>query len=250
MGESTGDAKKVAIITGAAGAIGSEMVKEFLGQGVSVVGVDLMPDGLEALAASAGAGAAFESRSLDVSDEVAVESLFEGVIAKLGRVDFLLNNAGITRDSAIHKMTLKQWQDVLRVNLQAPFLMTRAFVRHVRDRQDGGAIVNIASISGQIGNFGQANYASSKAGIVSLTKVTAREIARYGARANAISPGFIRSPMTDAIPDDQREARAKSAPLGRAGEPSEIADVAWWLCSEQSSFVTGTVVDATGGRGM
>ncbi|MEX2547588.1 MAG: SDR family oxidoreductase [Chloroflexota bacterium] len=241
---------RVAVITGAAGAIGSAMVERFISEGVAVVAVDLVADGLTGLADRVAGSSLLDTQALDVTDEEAVDALFAGAIERHGRVDYLVNNAGITRDATIHKMSVEQWRDVLRVNLEAPWLMTRAFVRHVRDRKDGGAVVNIASISGQRGNFGQANYASSKAGIVSLTKVTAREISRYQARANAISPGFIVSPMTDAIPDGEREERAASAPLGRAGQPSEIASVAYWLCSDGSSFVTGAVIDATGGRGM
>lgn len=234
----------VTLVTGAAGAIGSSMVERFQEDGGIVVAVDVSaPD-------DADAGAAVDWRLADVSDEGDVTALFAAALAEHGRIDNLVNCAGITRDATLHKMTFDQWRQVLRVNLDGPFLTTREMVRHIRDRRDGGAVVNIASISGTRGNFGQANYAASKAGLVSLTKVTAREIARYGARANAIAPGFIRSPMTDAIPDGIREERAASAPLGRAGEPEEIASIAAWLCDEGSSFVTGTLVDASGGRGM
>lgn len=243
-------AGRVAVITGAAGAIGSAMTERFIAEGAAVVAVDLTADMLARLQDRVENTALLDMQGVDVTDEAAVAALFAGAIERHGRVDYLVNNAGITRDATIHNMTVQQWRDVMRVNLEAPWLLTREFVRHVRDRRDGGAVVNIASISGQRGNFGQANYASTKAGIVSLTKVTAREIAKFQARANAISPGFIVSPMTDAIPDGEREERAASAPLGRAGQPSEIASVAYWLCSDESSFVTGAVIDATGGRGM
>lgn len=234
----------VTLVTGAAGAIGSSMVARFQQDGGIVVAVDLtQPE-------NADTSGAVDWRPTDVGDEAAVAELFAGAIAEHGRIDNLVNCAGITRDAMIHKMSLDQWRQVLRVNLEAPFLTTRELVHHIRERGDGGAVVNIASISGTLGNLGQGNYAASKAGLVSFTKVTAREIARYGARANAIAPGFIRSPMTDAIPDGIREERAASAPLGRAGQPEEIASIAAWLCSEDSSFVTGTLIDASGGRGM
>lgn len=234
----------VTLVTGAAGAIGSSMVERFQRGGGVVIAVDLSrPEGTDT-------GSAVDWRPTDVGDETAVTDLFAATLSEHGRIDNLVNCAGITRDSMLHKMTFDQWRAVLRVNLDAAFLTTRELVRHIRDRGDGGAVVNIASISGTRGNLGQGNYAASKAGLVSLTKATAREIARYGARANAIAPGFIRSPMTDAIPDGIREERAASAPLGRAGQPEEIASIAAWLCSEDSSFVTGTLIDASGGRGM
>lgn len=233
--------RPITIVTGAAGGIGSKTVERFVGEGGVVIAVDIAMDGIDA-------EGSVDPHVVDITDQDAVEGLFEAVVAEHGRIDNLVNCAGITRDSTIHKMSYAQWQEVLRVNLDAPFLMTRAMVRHIRERGDGGAVVNITSISGQVGTFGQANYAASKAGLVGLTKVTAREIARYGARANAISPGFIRSPMTDAIPEAIREERAASAPLARPGEPHEIAAIAAWLCSDDASFITGAVIDATGGR--
>jgi NAD(P)-dependent dehydrogenase (short-subunit alcohol dehydrogenase family) len=234
----------ITLVTGAAGAIGSSMTDRFQKEGGIVIAVDLSSPN------EAGTGGTVDWRPTDVGDEAAVTDLFTAAIAEHGRIDNLINCAGITRDSTLHKMTFDQWREVLRVNLDAAFLTTREMVRHIRNRGKGGAVVNIASISGTLGNLGQGNYAASKAGLVSLTKVTAREIARYGARANAIAPGFIRSPMTDAIPDGIREERAAAAPLGRAGQPEEIASIAAWLCSEDSSFVTGTLIDASGGRGM
>ena len=234
----------VAIVTGAAGAIGSATVARFLADGATVVAVD------RDAAALARLPEGVDRHAIDVADETEVDAMVAAVLASHGRIDDLINCAGITRDGTIHKMTLEQWHAVLRVNLDATFLTTRAMVRHVRERGDGGSIVNLASISGDVGTFGQANYAASKAAVVALTKVTAREIARYGARANAISPGFIRSPMTDAIPDDVRTERIRQAPLARPGEPAEIAGIAAWLCGPDAAFVTGAVIDASGGRGM
>ena len=234
----------VAIVTGAAGAIGSATVARFLADGATVVAVDRDADALARLPEGV------DRHAIDVADETEVDAMVAAVLASHGRIDDLINCAGITRDGTIHKMTLEQWHAVLRVNLDATFLTTRAMVRHVRERGDGGSIVNLASISGDVGTFGQANYAASKAAVVALTKVTAREIARYGARANAISPGFIRSPMTDAIPDDVRTERIRQAPLARPGEPAEIAGIAAWLCGPDAAFVTGAVIDASGGRGM
>ena len=245
------DTKRVALVTGAGGAIGSAITRKLLDSGYRVAAVDRVDEALERLRESRGIeGDRLSTHSVDISDEQAVERLFADVVESFGAVDYLVNNAGITRDGMLHKMSLEQWRDVLTVNLEAPFLLTREIVKHFRERGEGGGVVNISSISGKLGNLGQANYASSKAGIVGLTKVTAREIARFGARANAVQPGFIVSPMTDAMPDGVREERAAAAPLGRAGQPAEIADVVAWLCSDASSYVTGAVIDVTGGRGM
>ena len=233
---------KVALVTGAGGAIGGAIVRHLDGAGYRVVaadiaGLDQLPDEVDTV-------------TLDVSDEAQVDATVERIVDRHGRLDALVNNAGITRDATIHKLTLEAWNAVLAVNLTGPFLLTRAFARHVRTREGGGRIVNVSSISAKVGNFGQANYAASKAGLVGLTKVTARELARYGVTVNAIQPAFISTPMTDAMPQPVREQVIAGIPLGRPGTPDDVAGVVAWLCGDTAAYVTGAVIEITGGRGM
>jgi 3-oxoacyl-[acyl-carrier protein] reductase len=177
-----------------------------------------------------------------------VEAAAQRAQAAFGRLDILVNNAGVTRDVTIRKMTDEDWDAVIAVHLRGTFLCTRAVVPRMRDAGRGGAVVNMSSISGKIGNFGQANYAAAKAGIVALTKVTAREFARYGIRANAIQPGLIDTPMAQALGEDLLKERVADTPLGRIGRPEEVANVALFLASDLASYVTGAVIEVTGGR--
>jgi 3-oxoacyl-[acyl-carrier protein] reductase len=168
----------------------------------------------------------------------------------LGPITVLVNNAGLTRDKTIRNLTESDWDLVLDIHLKGTFLCTKAVAARMREHGRGGAIVNLSSISGKIGNFGQANYASAKAGIVALTKVTAREYARYGVRANAIQPGMIDTPMTRALTEEHRAQSVAETPLGRLGRPEEVAAVALFLASDLASYVTGAVIEVTGGRSL
>jgi 3-oxoacyl-[acyl-carrier protein] reductase len=242
-------ADRIAIVTGAAQGLGLAIAGRYAEEGATVVLADVDGDAAERAAATL-PDVRGEAIGCDVSDEAAVQRLFDDTIARHGRVDVLVNNAGITRDAMAHRMSLDQFRQVIDVHLQGSWLGTRAALTHMRSREGGGAIVNLSSISGKVGNLGQTNYSAAKAGVVGLTKAAAKEGARFGIRVNAIQPGLIRTSMTDAMPRDVFEERVADIPLGRAGEPAEVADVALFLASELSSYVTGAVVEVTGGRGM
>ena len=239
---------RVAVVTGAAQGIGYSIAERFLAEGATVVVADLDGDAARDAAQALGRGA--EGLPVDVVDEASVEALVDGVVDRHGRMDVLVNNAGITRDGMMHKLSLADFRAVMDVHLQGTWLCSRAALAHMRSRDGGGAIVNMSSISGKIGNLGQTNYAAAKAGIVGMTKATAREGARHGVRANAIQPGLINTAMTRAMPDEVFESKVADIPMGRAGEPAEVADVALFLASSMSSYVTGITVEVAGGRHM
>lgn len=239
---------RIAVVTGAAQGIGWSIAQAFHGQGATVVIADLDPDA--ATAAASELGERSEGVACNVVDESDVAALVDGVVERHGRLDVMVNNAGITRDGMLHKMSLEAFRQVIDVHLQGTWLCSRAALAHMRSRDGGGAIVNMSSISGKVGNLGQTNYAAAKAGIVGMTKATAREGARFGVRANAIQPGLIRTAMTEAMPADVFEEKAADIPLGRAGEPTEVADVALFLASDMSSYVTGITIEVAGGRHM
>ncbi|MFP5307954.1 MAG: 3-oxoacyl-ACP reductase FabG [Actinomycetes bacterium] len=243
---------RTAIVTGAARGIGRAIAARLLAEGATVVVADL--DGAAAAATATDLveqhGGRAEGVACDVVDEDAVAALVDGTVARHGDLHVVVNNAGITRDGMLHRMSLADFRAVVDVHLQGTWLVSRAALTHMRAREGGGAIVNLSSISGKLGNLGQTNYAAAKAGIVALTKATAREGARFGIRANAVQPGLIRTDMTAAMPADVFAEKEADIPLGRAGEPEEVADVVLFLASPMSSYVTGATVEVTGGRGM
>lgn len=239
---------KVCVVTGAAQGIGLSIAEKLHANGATVVVADL--DGDQARGAATGLGERAEGVPVDVTEEAAVEALVDGVVDRHGRLDVLVNNAGITRDGMMHRLSLADFRAVMDVHLQGTWLCSRAALGHMRSRDGGGAIVNMSSISGKIGNLGQTNYAAAKAGIVGMTKATAREGARFGIRVNAIQPGLIDTAMTQAMPADVFAAKEADIPLGRAGQPSEVADVALFLASDMSSYVTGITIEVAGGRHM
>ena len=239
---------RTAIVTGAAQGLGRAIAERFAEQGARVVVADLDADASRATAAEL--GDAHLGVACDVTDEGAVQAMFAAALDRFGDVHVVINNAGITRDAMIHKMELDQFRQVIDVHLQGSWLATREALTHMRSRDGGGAIVNLSSISGKVGNLGQTNYSAAKAGLVGLTKAAAKEGARFGIRVNAIQPGLIETAMTAAMPADVLAEREKMIPLGRAGRPDEVADAALYLASDLSSYVTGAVLEVTGGRGM
>jgi len=241
---------KVAVVTGAARGIGQEISRRLAQEGADVALCDLQAEWLaETAGIVEGLGRKALSLAVDVGDSEAVNACINEVIKVFGKVDIMVNNAGITKDTLLVRMSDDDWDAVLRVNLKGTFLFSRAVAKHMM-KQRSGAIINIASISGVIGTAGQANYAASKAGVIALTKSTANELASRGVRANAIAPGFISSKMTDALSEDVRKQYLSRIPLGRFGTVEDIANAVVFLASEQSSYMTGQTLHVNGGMVM
>jgi len=241
------DTGKVAIVTGAGRGIGLEIARELLAAGMTVVAVDLKEDLLAKLPEALGnPGEKLDCRMLDVTDSEGFTKLVDDVAEKYERVDVLVNNAGITRDGLLMRMDDADWDIVLKVNLTSAFFGTRAVSKYMV-RQRGGSIVNMASYSGLEGNRGQANYSASKAGLLGLTKTTAKELARKNVRCNAVAPGFIQTEMTDALPQQAKDIALSLIPLQKMGQPGDIAKAVRFLASDDSSYITGQVLSVDGG---
>nr|WP_207386838.1 3-oxoacyl-ACP reductase FabG [Frankia sp. Cppng1_Ct_nod] len=235
---------KAAVITGGAQGLGLAIAQLFVAQGARVVLADINVD--KATEAAKELGPAIAVRT-DVTKEDDVAQLVEACQREYGRIDVMVNNAGITRDASMKKMSADDFRLVVDIHLYGAWLGTKA-AGLVMKEQGGGSIINMSSISGKVGNFGQTNYSAAKAGIVGLTKAAAKELARGGVRVNAIQPGLIRTAMTEAMPQHAWESKLAEIPMGRAGEPSEVAGAALFLASELSSYITGTVLEIAGGR--
>jgi 3-oxoacyl-[acyl-carrier protein] reductase len=240
---------KAAIITGGAGGLGRSMAETFLRAGASVLLSDLNDVALREVVGELHSFGKVVHLAGDVSVEADVQRTVDRCVAEFGTVDILVNNAGITRDATMRKMPLSDFQAVLNVHLVGAWLGTRTVAAVMREKQSG-SIINMSSISGKIGNVGQTNYSAAKAGMVGLTKASAKELAHLGVRVNAIQPGLIRTAMTAGLREDLWERKVAAIPMGRAGEPSEVADVALFLASDLSSYLTGAVLEVTGGRDM
>jgi 3-oxoacyl-[acyl-carrier protein] reductase len=226
------------VVTGAASGIGRATTRRFAQEGAQVVALDVR----EPEAAPQGA----LTIACDVADEASVERAVTQAKERFGAIHVLAHFAGITRDALAHKMTLQQWDDVIRVNLTGSFVIAQAVARAM---EDGGSIVLTSSRS-WLGNVGQANYSASKGGVVSLTRTLALELGKRRIRVNALAPGFIETPMTDVVPDKVREKAVTSIPLGRIGQPEEIAAVALFFASDESSYVSGQTLLIDGGRSV
>jgi 3-oxoacyl-[acyl-carrier protein] reductase len=238
---------RTAVITGGAQGLGRAIAERFVAEGARVILGDVDLAAAEATAAELGGRAAYAVRC-DVTSEDQVDALIAAA-GEFGGVDVMVNNAGVLRDSTMRKMTLDDFRLVIDTHVQGTWLGTRAAAAVMRER-GAGSIVNMSSISGKVGNLGQTNYSAAKAGIVGLTKAAAKEVAHVGVRVNAIQPGLIRTAMIEGMRDDILEQRLKDIPMGRLGEAEEVAKVATFLASDLSSYMTGCVLEVTGGRHM
>lgn len=239
----------VALVTGAFRGIGAAVARALAETGADVALLDAQPaeQGTPVAAAVEGAGRRAALLSTDVTNELAVEQAFQDISRRLGEPDIIVNNAGITDDAMIWKMSAEAWKRVIEVNLTGAFLVLRAAIPAMR-RRGWGRIVQIASINGERGKAGQANYAASKAGLIALTKTAARELGPKGITVNAIAPGFIESPMTARLPDEVRRRAVEESALGRLGAPGDVAALAAFLCSEGAGHITGQVIRVDGGQ--
>jgi 3-oxoacyl-[acyl-carrier protein] reductase len=235
--------RRVAVVTGAGQGIGREIARVLAGHGATVVLADIDAD----LAKSAAAELDGVGVPCDVTCEEQMRGLVADTVRDLGRLDVFVNNAGITRDASLKKMTVEDFDTVISVHLRGTWLGVREASAVMRD-QKSGSIVNISSLSGKSGNPGQTNYSAAKAGIVGLTKAAAKELAHHNVRVNAIQPGLIRTAMTEAMPPDVFAEREAAVPMKRAGEPAEVAGAVVFLASGLSSYITGTVIEVGGGR--
>ena len=243
---------QTAVVTGGAQGLGFAIAERFISEGARVVLGDLDLGATEAAAKQLGRdskdGVALAVRC-DVTQADEVDALVAAAMERFGGLDIMVNNAGITRDATMRKMTEEQFDQVIAVHLKGTWNGIRKAATIMRENKSG-TIVNMSSLSGKVGLVGQTNYSAAKAGIVGMTKAAAKELAHLGVRVNAIAPGLIRSAMTEAMPQHIWDQKVAEVPMGRAGEPSEVASVALFLASDLSSYMTGTVMEVTGGRFM
>ncbi len=252
----TGLRKKVVVVTGASAGIGRATALRFAEEGAIVVGWDINDSAAEALISeikkSGGEG---RFAAINVANAASVETGVEDVISRFHRIDVLINNAGIVRDSQVIKwkdgavvatMTDEQWDSVIAVNLKGVFNCTRAVAPHMI-RQGGGVILSASSVVGLYGNFGQTNYVATKAGVIGMTQTWARELGKYNIRVNAVAPGFVATEILKAMPQKVIDNMVAHTPIGRMGEPEDIANAYCWLASDQATFVHGTTISVDGG---
>ena len=241
---------KVAVVTGAAQGIGRAIAEVLARDGADIVVADLDPGRSQDTAdAVAKVGRRTMNLKANVADWDDVKAMTDQVVKELGRIDILVNNAGVTRDGLLVRMKEEDWNLVLQVNLYGTFHCTKAVLQPMT-KQRFGRIVNIASIVGAMGNAGQANYAASKAAVIGFTKTVAREYASRQVTVNAVAPGFIDTAMTQTLPADVRETLQKQIPLGRLGQPADIAEAVRFLASEEAGYITGHVLHVNGGMLM
>lgn len=238
---------KVALVTGAAQGIGKAVALLLARNGADIVVSDI---NLEKAGETAREIEATGRRAMPIKVDVAnsgdVERMVQTILEQFGQIDILINNAGIARDKLILRMTEEDWDAVLDINLKGTFNCTKAVVKHM-SKQRSGKIVNIASVVGEMGNAGQANYSASKAGVIGFTKTIAREFAQRGINVNAIAPGYIQTPMTEALPEKAKDELKRMIPMERLGQPEDVAGAVLFLVSEAASYITGHVLNVNGG---
>ena len=242
---------KVALVTGASRGIGKEIAKTLAAKGATVVvnyngSAEKAEETVKEIAANGGTAEAIQC---SVSDYEKAGEMISGIVKKYGHLDIVVNNAGITRDNLIMKMSEEDFDAVIQTNLKGVFNCTRHIARQML-KQKSGRIINISSVSGVMGNAGQANYCASKAGLIGLTKSVARELGSRGITVNAVAPGFIKTEMTDVLPEDVKKAMGEQIPLKRFGETKDIAETVAFLASEGAAYITGQVISVDGGMAM
>jgi 3-oxoacyl-[acyl-carrier protein] reductase len=239
--------QKICIVTGAAQGIGLATAVKFAQEGATVIVCDLRQTGVDlAVEACRAEGAKAEGHLVDVTDRAGVDAMVAAVLAAHGRIDVLVNNAGITKDARLQKMTLAQFDSVIDVNLRGVFHCAQA-VADAMVAQRAGVILNASSVVGIYGNFGQTNYAAAKFGVIGFTKTWSRELGPKGVRVNAVAPGFVETPILGTIPDKVLQQMREQVPLQRLGRPEEIANVYAFLASDEASYINGAVVEVSGG---
>jgi acetoacetyl-CoA reductase len=246
------DKKKIALVTGGTGGIGSAICIALADQGRQVIAGYFTPEAESALAwqqKNRENGYDFDIVASDVSDYESSRKMLHDIENTIGAVDILVNCAGITRDKTLRRMTPEQWDSVMRTNLDSAFNVTRQVVEHMSDK-GYGRIVNISSVNGQKGQFGQANYSAAKAGLHGFTKAVAQELAGKGVTVNSVSPGYVKTEMTDAIPEDVRDSIIQQVPMGRMALPDEIAYVVSFLTDDRNTYMTGANLPVNGGMYM
>lgn len=242
---------KVAIVTGAARGIGRSIAIKLASEGANIVIADYdISEAQSVIDEICKFGVKAIQVKANVADLESVDNLIKLTLDEFGKIDILINNAGITRDGLILKMSEQDWDAVIDVNLKGTFNCIKAVTKVLLKQKTGGRIVNMASVMGIIGNAGQANYSASKAGVIGLTKTTAKELGSRGINVNAIAPGFIQTAMTDELSDSIKEKILDQIPLKKLGAPDDVAKAALFLCSEESEYITGQVINVDGGMVM
>ncbi|MDY0150830.1 MAG: 3-oxoacyl-[acyl-carrier-protein] reductase [Candidatus Cloacimonas sp.] len=242
--------KQVIVITGAARGIGYAIAESFAKEQATVIIIDLSQDAVDSAAASLREGG-FEVYGYvgNITDSAAIEALFATIVEKFGRIDCLVNNAGITRDNLVLRMKEEEWQMVMDINLKGSFICTQKVFKHMMKARKG-SIINMASVIGLMGNAGQANYAASKGGLIAFTKSCAKEFSARGVRVNAVAPGFIETAMTASLSAEVRAEYAKVIPLQKMGTPLDVANLCLFLASDASAYITGQTIAVDGGLTM
>ena len=239
---------RTAVITGAAQGLGLAIAEAFVAEGANVVLGDLNEDAVVEAAQGRGGGARGIGMACNVVELEQVDALAQKAVEVFGSLDVMVNNAGITRDATMRKMTEEQFDQVIAVHLRGTWNGLKSASGIMREQEKGGSIINVSSISGKVGMLGQTNYSAAKAGIVGMTKAAAKEVGFKNVRVNAVQPGFIKTAMTAAMRQDVIDSKLAEIPMGRAGEPSEVASVVVFLASDMSSYMSGTVQEIAGGR--